>query len=264
MRRVLLLLALTVATAAAYSPVSALPLLPAAPPGGASYSVLQMNLCLSRQAGCWPRTAYPAVVDEAVGQVVQQDADAVTLNEACGGDAADIARRTGYRLRFAAILVGGARLPCVEPGHRGVFGVAVLTRAPVVASHSQAFAIHAGAEERRWLCVTTVSANHVCTAHLSTRDSTAASRANDAECGELRALLARYDARGPTVFGGDVNRQTPCAPTTMWATEDTFAAQLPGIQHIYGTRSRGDRPFVRVAPANHTDHDFLLTAFPSS
>jgi len=263
-RRIVLLLALAVATAVATSPVPALSLLPAAPPAGSSYAVLQMNLCLSGQAGCWPRTAYPAVVDEAVGQVVQQDADAVTLNEACSGDAADIARRTGYRLRFAAILVGGARLPCVEPGDRGVFGVAVLTRAPIAASHSQAFATHAGAEERRWLCVTTAGASHVCTAHLSTRDSSAASRANDAECGELRTVLARYDARGPTVFGGDMNRQTPCAPTTMWATGDTVAGQLPGIQHIYGSRFSGDRPFVQVAPANHTDHDFLLTAFPSS
>lgn len=264
MRRIVLLLALTVATAVANSPVSALSLLRAAPPAGSSYSVLQMNLCLSGQAGCWTRTAYPAVVDEAVGQVVQQDADAVTLNEACRGDAADIARRTGYRLRFAAILVGGARLPCVEPGHRGVFGVAVLTRAPIAASHSRAFAAHAGAEERRWLCVTTAGARHVCTAHLSTRDSPAASRANDAECGELRAVLGRYDARGPTVFGGDMNRQAPCAPATMWATEDTVAAQLPGIQHIYGSRSRSVRPFVQVAPANHTDHDFFRTAFPSS
>ena len=218
-----------------------------------------MNLCLSGQAACYPRTAYPAVVDEAVDQVLRQDAEAVTLNEACRGDAAEIARRTGYRMRFAAVLVRGAPLPCVDPGRRGVFGLAALTRARIRDAQDQPFATHAGLEERRWLCVTTAGALNVCTAHLGTPGAVGASRANDAECAELRAVLARYDAAGATVFGGDVNRRSPCAPSDMWVTDDTAATQTAGIQHIYGSRSLPD-PVVGVVTATHTDHDFLLVS----
>jgi endonuclease/exonuclease/phosphatase family metal-dependent hydrolase len=253
------IVALTMAALAALIPVSAVSLTPPAPESAGSYTVLQMNLCLSGLAACYPGTAYPAVVDEAAAQIVTQDPEAVTLNETCRGDAADLARRTGYRMRFTAVLVGGAPLPCVEPGRRGVFGLAVLTKERIRSSHDAAFGSHVGPEERRWLCVATADAVNVCTAHLGTRGSNVASRANDAECAELRSVLARYDARGPAVFGGDVNRREPCAPSGMWVTDDTAAAQTAGIQHIYGSRSLHE-PVARVARATHTDHDFLLAA----
>lgn len=142
-----------------------------------------------------------------------------------------IPRRTGYRMRFTAVRVGGAPLPCVSPQGRGVFGLAVLTKERIHSSHDAAFGSHAGREERRWLCVTTADAVTVCTAHLGTRESIVASRANDAECAERRGVLTRYDEAGATVFGGDVNRRQSCASSSMWATED--------------------------APAAHTDHDFF-------
>jgi endonuclease/exonuclease/phosphatase family metal-dependent hydrolase len=258
-RRLATLLTLAVAALAALLPVSALSLTPTAGEPDGRYTVLQMNLCLSGQASCYPRTAYPDVVAEAVEQVVRQDAEAVTLNEACRGDAAAIARRTGYRMRFTAVLVRGAPLPCVAPGRRGVFGLAVLTKERIRGSHSRPFAAHAGLEERRWLCVTTAGATSVCTAHLGTRESAGARQANDAECAELRSVLARHDAVGATVFGGDVNRGEPCAPASMWVADDTAAAQTAGIQHIYGSRSLPE-PVVRVATATHTDHDFLLAS----
>lgn len=259
MRSLAILLALTTATLVVATPLPAGSLAPSARHPGTSYTVLQMNLCLSGQADCFPRTAYPSVVDEAAGQVVAADPDAVTLNEACSGDAADIARRTGYRLRFAAVLIRGEPLPCVAPGNRGVFGLAVLTRDDIRASDDRAFARHNGLEERRWLCVTTDRAISVCTAHLGTRESAAAIRANDAECAELGRVLARYDELGTTVFGGDVNRQEPCAPATMWTRADTAATQTAGIQHSYGSATL-DEPSTRVAEATHTDHDFFLTA----
>jgi endonuclease/exonuclease/phosphatase family metal-dependent hydrolase len=217
-----------------------------------------MNLCLSGSADCYARTAYPAVVDEAAEQILDNDPGAVTLNEACSADAADLARRTGYRMRFAVILFEGAPLRCVEPGHRGVFGLGVLTNDTIRTSVDQAFADHAGLEERRWICATTVREITVCTAHLSTRGSAEARRANDAECVELRGVLAAYDVDGTTVFGGDVNRRKPCAPTTMWARQDTRATRVPGIQHVYGSTSL-DKPSTRVATATYTDHDFLFT-----
>ena len=46
-----------------------------------------------------------------------------------------------------------------------------------------------------------------------------------------------YQDAGTTVFGGDVNRQEPCAPATMWARQDTAATQAAGVQHIYGSLS---------------------------
>lgn len=257
MRRLARLLVLTVATLVVVTPGQAVSSAPATTEPGTPYTVLQMNLCLSGTADCYARTAYPAIVQEAVEQVVAQDPQAVTLNEACRGDAADMARRVGYRMRFTAVLVHGEPLPCVAPARRGVFGLAVLTRERIRTSNDQPFAGQTGPEERRWLCVTTSRAISVCTAHLGTRDSAEATRANDAECAELRRVLARYDEAGTTVFGGDVNRQKPCAPDGMWTADDTVAAQLPGIQHIYGSLSLHG-PAAGVSAATYTDHDFLL------
>jgi endonuclease/exonuclease/phosphatase family metal-dependent hydrolase len=223
------------------------------------FPVLQMNLCLSGTADCFPRTGYPAIVDEAARQILDQDPRAVTLNEACSGDVTDLARRTGYHLRFSTVLVQGSPLPCVHPAGRGVFGLAVLTRDPIRGWHDQAFATQAGPEQRRWVCVTSARPVTVCTAHLGTRGSSRERRVNDGECAELEGVLARYGGLATTVFGGDLNRRQPCAPASMWATEDDAAHQLPGIQHIYGsgslTPSTGD-----ARPATYTDHDFFGTA----
>jgi hypothetical protein len=230
----------------------------AAPPPAAPYTVLQMNLCLSGTADCYSRTAHAAVVHEAVQQIVARRPAAVTINEACSADAADLARRAGYRMRFSAVRVDGAPLPCVHPGHRGVFGLAVLTKDAVETSRDRAFAAHTGGEARRWICVTTTRAT-VCTAHLETRGSVAERRANDSECAELRGVLARYDDAGTTVFGGDTNRLRACAPTGMWTRSDRSGSQHPGIQHVYGSRSLREAR-ARVAPATYTDHGFLSVA----
>jgi endonuclease/exonuclease/phosphatase family metal-dependent hydrolase len=242
--------------AAAVVPATARPMV-SGHQGGTAYSVLQMNLCLSGQADCYSRAAYPSVLDEATAHIVEDDPAAVTLDEVCSGDARTIAARTGYQLRFAAVLVDGAPLRCVDPGDRGRFGIAVLTHEHVTAADDHPFTTQTGAEERRWICATTSGAVTVCTAHLSTRGSTADRRTNDGQCAELGTVLARYAGAGTTVFGGDLNRHTSCAPRSMWATSDGSAVQLPGIQHVYGSTSV-DAPQVRVQPAAHTDHDFLL------
>lgn len=259
MRKPVLALALAAFTLAPISHVSTMLSRPAPPPASASYTVLQMNLCLSGEADCYGRTDYPSVVDEAAAQVREQTPSAVTLNEACSADAAEIARRTGYQLRFAAVRYRGAPIPCVTPGNRGVFGLAVLTNDVISRSRDRSFAVQAGGEERRWLCATTVQKVTVCTAHLSTRDTVGQRAANDAECSELRGLLARSEQAGATVFGGDVNRQESCAPTAMWTSQDSAATQAAGIQHIYGSMPL-DRSSPRVVSATYTDHDFLVTA----
>jgi hypothetical protein len=258
MRKPALVLALAAFTLTAISHVSATSSPPAQAPGPA-YTVLQMNLCLSGEADCYRRTVYPSVVEEAIAKVRKQSPSAVTLNEACSADAAEIARSTGYRLRFAAVSYQGAPIPCVDPGGRGVFGLAVLAKDTISSSHEQPFGIQTSGEERRWLCATTVRSVTVCTAHLSTRDSTGQRVANDAQCMELHDLLTRRQRAGVTVFGGDVNRQRTCAPATMWTSRDSAATQAAGIQHIYSSVPL-DRSSLGVAAATYTDHDFLFAA----
>jgi endonuclease/exonuclease/phosphatase family metal-dependent hydrolase len=225
-------------------------------PGGSTYTLLQMNLCLSGFARCYSKVAYPAGVEEAVARIRDAHPDAVTLNETCRGDAAQIARRTGYHLRFSTVNVSGEPLPCVRPGRRGRFGDAVLTRAAIESSDSRDFEAQAGIEWRRWLCVTTRVGVDVCTAHLATR-STAAAAENDAQCAELAALLDRRAATRTVIFGGDVNRSRACAPARAWTRTDGSADQAPGLQSIYGIGALRS-PSAEVLPARQTDHDFLV------
>lgn len=224
-------------------------------PGG--YTLLQMNLCLSGVAACYAATDYPAVLDDAVDRIVAEHADAVTIDEACSRDAAQIARQAGYRIRFTAVQIGGEPMRCVDPGGRGVYGLAVLTEAPIIGSDDQPFGAQADEEQRRWLCVTGARPVTVCTAHLSTRGSALERRANDRQCAELHAVLARRVEAGPTVFGGDVNRQTPCAPATMTAVRDTDGEQNAGIQHVYAGSALTPLS-ARAAAAAYTDHDYFV------
>lgn len=223
---------------------------------GSTYSLMQMNVCLSGLGGCYGKVAYPSGVKEAAARIREAQPDAVTVNEACRGDVARIARRTGYRLRFARVIYLGKRLPCIQPRGRGLFGDAVLTKAAVESSDSRPFQTQAGIERRGWLCVATRIGVQVCTAHLATLapDEVAA---NGPQCGELGALLARRAASGPVIFGGDVNRPSSCAPDGFWTRSDKSAEQQPGLQQVYGTHALHS-PSARVIPARHTDHDYLL------
>jgi endonuclease/exonuclease/phosphatase family metal-dependent hydrolase len=225
-------------------------------PGRSTFTLMQMNLCLSGFAGCYGKVAYPAGVEKAVARIRDANPDAVTLNETCHGDVAQIARRTGYHLRFSTVTASGAPLSCVRPGGRGVFGDAVLTKAAIESTDSHDFEAQAGVEWRRWLCVSTRVGVDVCTAHLVTR-SGAEAAVNDAQCAELAALLERRAATHTVIFGGDVNRSRTCAPERAWARIDRSADQAPGLQGVYGTGALRS-PSARVLPATHTDHDVLL------
>ena len=224
--------------------------------GDGTYTLLQMNLCLSGLAGCYGKTAYPAGVEEAVAQIRRARPDAVTLNEACRGDVERIARRTGYHLRFSLVIYAGERLRCVRPGGRGLFGDAVLTAAAIARTDSRHFKAQAGLERRGWLCVTTRAGIDVCTAHLNTR-STIEVAGNDAQCVELAALLTRRASARTVAFAGDVNRRHSCAPDGLWTRTDTSAAQAPGLQHAYGSDELRS-PAAHVVAAAHSDHDVLL------
>jgi endonuclease/exonuclease/phosphatase family metal-dependent hydrolase len=198
------------------------------------------------------------VVEEAEARIRETVPDAVTFSEACRRDVAAIARRTGYHLRFADVIYGGAELPCVDPGGRGLFGNAVLTKAPITATADDAFHAEAGdLEQRRWLCVTTSPGVDVCTTHLMTRHSFTTAATNDAQCAELRAVLTRRAAGRAVLFAGDVNRRASCSPDGFWSRTDGSADQAAGLQHAYGSAGLGT-PSSRVVPAEHSDHDVLL------
>ena len=225
-------------------------------PAHSPYTLMQMNLCLSGLAGCYTKVKYPAVLREAAARIDELHPDAVTFNEACGGDVALIARRTGYHVRFSRVIYFGKPLPCVRPGGRGLFGDAVLTRSAVKSTDSHPFKAQDGPEQRQWLCVVTQLGLEVCTAHLASHDPVEAA-ANDPQCAELTALLAARAATGTVIFGGDVNRLPSCAPRGFWTLTDRSARQDPGSQQVYGNASLR-APSARVVPAVHTDHDILL------
>jgi len=222
----------------------------------ATYTLVQMNLCLSGIAGCYAKVAYPAGVDEAAALIRRVHPDAATFSEACRNDVTRIARETGYHLRFSIVIYGPRPFRCVRPGGRGLFGDAILTRGAILATQNHAFRGQAGPERRRWLCVTTRAGVDVCTAHLATRDAVEVA-ANDAQCTELAAVLhRRRDARA-VIFGGDVNRPTPCAPAGFWIRTDASGGQSPGLQQAYG-RGALRAPAVEVLPFAHSDHDVLI------
>lgn len=221
-------------------------------------SLLQMNLCLSGVAGCFEETRYPRVVGEAIGVIAARRPDAVTFNEACSGDVARIAHETGYHARFAPVLVRDRPLRCVDPGGRGVFGNAVITRGAIRGSVGRAFAAQAGGEERRWICVETTRRVDICTAHLSTRDSSIARTANAGQCVEFAAVLGLRDERRSVLAAGDFNRRDSCVPAGLSARSDAPAGQLPGRQHGYGSTHELTPPRVQTLPAAYTDHDYLL------
>jgi endonuclease/exonuclease/phosphatase family metal-dependent hydrolase len=225
-------------------------------PARSTYTLMQLNLCLSGLAGCYGKVDYPAGVQDAIARIREARPDAVTFNEACGNDVALIARGTGYHPRFSRVIYRGRSLPCVRPGRRGLFGDAVLTRAAIRSSDSRPFAAQAGPERRQWVCVSTRSDVSVCTAHLASSEPDEAA-ANYPQCDELRALLARRARLGPVIFGGDVNRRSSCAPYGFWTRADGAAHQDPGSQQVYGTAALRF-PSAQVVPATHTDHDVLL------
>ena len=181
-------------------------------------------------------------------------AAAVTLNEVCRADVEKMASELGFQVRFAA--VASFRLPddCIDPGGRGVYGIAVLTRASITGSVEHPFAAQSDLEQRRWLCVTTEEAT-VCTTHLEIRGSSQLDAVNDAQCVEFAQVLQRADR--PIIAGGDMNRDQGCAAPGMWVGTDRGAAQAPGDQHVYATTGLVG-PGIRILRMDYTDHDAVV------
>ena len=205
-----------------------------------SYTLLQMNLCLSGFARCYGKVAYPAGVDEAVARIRDAHPDAVTLNETCQGDVAQIARRTGYHLRFSTVTVSGEPLACVRPGGRGRFGDAVLTKAAIESSDSHDFKAQAGIEWRRWLCVTTRAGVDVCTAHLATRSPPRRPRTTrSAPSSPRSSIVARPPARS---YSGATSTEAAPAPPSAPGPGPTVPPTRPRDSRASTGAARSARP----------------------
>lgn len=229
----------------------------AAAPRGPTYTLMQMNLCLSGLADCYrDRVDYPDALIEAVALIRRAHPDAVTVSEGCSRDIARIAGQTGYHARFSTVIYGGTPFRCIDPGGRGVFGDAVLTRGAIVESVNHAFAAQTDKERRRWLCARTRGGVEVCTAHLSTQ-SPEEIAGNAGQCAELARILAHRPPARAVIFGGDVNRAGSCAPAGFWTRTDASAGESPGLQQVYGSRAL-NRSEAAVLPFTHSDHDVLL------
>ena len=221
-----------------------------------AYTLVQMNLCLSGRAACFPRVRYPLGVSDAVDLIRRSRADAVTLDEVCRDDVGEIAASAGLHARFAAVPYADGPVPCVDPGRRGGYGIAVLTKAPIETTAGGAYAEQDVVEQRHWLCVTTAPTT-LCGTHLEVRDRDSTEAVNDAQCGQLAEVLERLAADGPVVAGGDMNRDSPCSAPGMRVATDADAAQAPGKQHVYTTADLVGAGAWTV-PMAHTDHDALV------
>ena len=122
----------------------------------------------------------------------------------------------------------------------------MLTKASIHSVESHPFEAQAGPEQREWLCVSTRLGVDVCTAHLTSPEVDEVA-ANNPQCVELTAVLARRAAVRPVIFGGDVNRRPSCAPRGFWTRTDRGAHQDPGAQQVYGTVAFRS-PSARVVP----------------
>jgi endonuclease/exonuclease/phosphatase family metal-dependent hydrolase len=222
-----------------------------------AYTLVQMNLCLSGRAACFPRVRYPLGVRDATDVITNNRADVVTLVEVCRADVDEIAAKTGLHVRFAAVSSShGVPISCVDPGGRGAYGIAVLTRARITGSVDRPYAAQGGIEQRHWLCVTTAEAR-VCATHLEIRGSERVDAVNDAQCFEFGQVLERFVGDLPVIVGGDMNRDDACAASGMWARTDGDAVQASGRQHVYAT-SDFEEPETRIVPMVYTDHDALI------
>ena len=234
-----------------------------------------------------PQVQYPAVLNEAIARIRDAGPDAVTFNEACSGDVASIARRTGYHWRFSTVIYYGKPLMCIRPGGRGLFGDAVLTRAAVVSSDSRAFKTQAGPEQRRLLCVNTRARVDACTAHLAPPRpmrwlQTARSAPSSGRCS--RGLPPPYgDLRGrpqpslllrPRWLLGPHRRVRPPGPrelARLRIRRASLALGAGGAGHAHRPRRpggpRAPRALIRAGarpPARHRCLAWRLAAWPAA
>ncbi|MCP2337643.1 hypothetical protein [Actinomadura rupiterrae] len=266
----------------------------------AAFRVFQTNMCMwgpDSSGPCFPKGSNAALAKTAeakraslVSQIEHWKPDAVTVNEGCSGDIAEVVRRlrkAGYDYtsvdQEAGAADSGHPRPCWSSSARGHSDNAIIARGLDASSRTGGYfePVAKGSvfqHNRSWLCAR-VKGVRVCTAHLALADQDTNGKAPGGtllqlrECAYVRdKLLAPYKA-GATVFAGDTNisyrrAKAHCAPTGYWGLHDMETngkySGVSGLQHIYYsgglTRANSCGEMHVVA---HTDHKgFLLDLHP--
>ena len=151
---------------------------------------------------------------------------------------------------ITALLEGGLRrqpLPCVHPGGRGLFGDAVLTKAAIESGES---GLRGPSRPRAppWLCVSTRAGVDVCTSHLASPEIVEVA-ANDPQCTELRALLARRRPPHRRLRG---RREPSLLLRPPWLLDPNRPFRLPGSRKPAGLWKRRAPVALGGGGAGHT------------
>ena len=153
------------------------------------------------------------------------------------------------------------RAPPLRSTGRPLFGEAVLTAVAVESTDSQDFDAQAGIERRRWLCVTTRVDVDVCTAHLATWTSRAATRAAPTRSRRATTLAPRRRTR-PRSHTSESSTRRRAGPRFRSPTRRTSfkshrarrdRPRRHGDLRRLGARGRagdGETTFARVLPSD--------------
>ena len=207
---------------------------PSAPSG---YALMQMNLCLSGLAGCYGKTAYPAVVEEAMARI----------RAGAPGRGHDQRGLPGRRRadrppdRLPRALLDGPlprRAPPVRPaGRPRALRRRRAHQGAIERTDNQDFKAQAGLERRRWLCVTTRARRrrlHRAPEHPRGRSRWPATRPS-APSSRRSSPAARPPA--PSSSAATSTAAAPAPRAAPGPAPTASAGQAPGLQHVYGSRT---------------------------
>ncbi|ALE85825.1 endonuclease/exonuclease/phosphatase family protein [Pseudonocardia sp. HH130629-09] len=229
-------------------------------------TVIQMNLCNSGIAGCWTGQAVAAAAEVLRREVP----DAVTLNEVCRADVAELERV------LAGSTPGAASSSSFQPArdrdtgspyrcaNGDEYGIGVVSRAPSTVASAGIHPVQdpRDPEERAWLCLDTATAGGpvgVCTSHLAYTDR-AVTRAQCAHLfGIVVAGLRARDDAGPVVVGADLNLGSAGDPDlAACVPEGSVPAADDGVQHVVVTPAASAADARVIDLRRTTDHPALL------
>ncbi|GAA2640405.1 hypothetical protein SMC26_32780 [Actinomadura fulvescens] len=184
---------------------------------GRDRRVLQMNICNSGYASCYRGGV---AVTSAIKMIRRRKPWVVTLNEACGRDAQNIAKAIGMRYTFfPAHKASGGAARCKN---KQAYGNAVLTWQNAPRTYYRVLARQVRGAEKRSMGCREIQAMVACTTHLTNKSKSVALD----QCKEA-IVYARKFARGKRVFLiGDLNlrynkdRVQSCVPKKFTRKSD--------------------------------------------
>ncbi len=217
-----------------------------------SYRVLQLNLCHSGvNTSCFNGAN---VIQEARDIIGARQPQAVTLNEICRDDLAQLAPSmgNGHQAFAPALRPDGTPVRCVNGDE---YGNGLLFRATGATNFSGVYATQDGGSERRVYVCAEFPDLTGCTTHLSTTGSVAM-----AQCKAAIAMLRdRGAATRPTFLAGDFNmRYAPLfGQNVQNCNSAPFFRKGDGdVQHVFAASMGFER--TDVISMRYTDHPALL------